>query len=49
MSVQDFREKSFWLAADPYEPRPPLAGDLDVDVAIVGAGFTGMSTAYHLH
>jgi len=49
VSVQDFREKSFWLAADPYEPRPPLAGDLEVDVAIVGAGFTGMSTAYHLH
>ncbi len=49
MSVQDFREKSFWLAADPYEPRPPLAGDLDVDVAIVGAGFTGISTAYHLN
>ena len=28
--------------------RPPLAGDLDVDVAIVGAGFTGLWTAYYL-
>ncbi len=44
-----FADKSFWLGADPYTTRPPLAGDLDVDVAIVGAGFTGLSTAYHLH
>ena len=28
--------------------RPPLTGDLDVDVAIVGAGFTGLWTAWHL-
>jgi glycine/D-amino acid oxidase-like deaminating enzyme len=26
----------------------PLAGDLDVSVAVVGAGFTGLSTALHL-
>lgn len=47
--TNDFASKSFWLGADPYAPGPALAGDLDVDVAIVGAGFTGMSTAYHLH
>lgn len=29
-------------------PRPALAGDLDVDVAIVGAGFTGLWTAHYL-
>ena len=29
-------------------PRPPLAGDLDADVAIVGAGYTGLWTAYYL-
>jgi len=28
--------------------RPALDGDLDVDVAIVGAGFTGLWTAYYL-
>ena len=28
--------------------RPGLGGDLDVDVAIVGAGFTGLWTAYYL-
>jgi glycine/D-amino acid oxidase-like deaminating enzyme len=30
-------------------PRPGLAGDLDVDVAIVGGGFTGLWTAYYLN
>ena len=29
-------------------PRAPLDGDLDVDVAIVGAGYTGLWTAYYL-
>ena len=29
-------------------PRPPLPGDTDADVAIVGAGFTGLWTAYYL-
>lgn len=28
--------------------RPPMAGDLDVDVAIVGAGYTGLWTALYL-
>lgn len=45
----DYAQKSYWLGADPYQPRPALKGDIDVDVAIVGAGFTGLSTAYHLH
>jgi glycine/D-amino acid oxidase-like deaminating enzyme len=29
-------------------PRAPLPGSIDVDVAIVGAGFTGLWTAYYL-
>jgi glycine/D-amino acid oxidase-like deaminating enzyme len=29
-------------------PRPPLAEDVDVDVAVVGAGYTGLWTAYYL-
>jgi len=29
-------------------PRPALSGDLDVDVAIVGGGYTGLWTAYYL-
>ena len=31
-----------------WEPRPALAGDMEADVAIVGAGFTGLWTAYYL-
>lgn len=34
--------------AKPLEPLPPLAGEIRADVAIIGAGFTGISTAYHL-
>jgi glycine/D-amino acid oxidase-like deaminating enzyme len=41
---------SLWLetCGDDLTPRPALPGDLDVDVAIVGAGFTGLWTAYYL-
>jgi glycine/D-amino acid oxidase-like deaminating enzyme len=39
----------WWLEeAGRVEPRPPLTGDLDVDVAIVGGGYTGMWTAWHV-
>lgn len=27
---------------------PPLTADLDVDVAVIGAGYTGLSAAYHI-
>jgi len=38
-----------WLVGAPADtPAPPLARDLDVDVAIIGGGFTGVSTAYRL-
>jgi glycine/D-amino acid oxidase-like deaminating enzyme len=37
---------SLWLDTyGPYAPEPPLAGDLAVDVAIIGGGFTGVATA----
>ncbi|BEL07643.1 FAD-dependent oxidoreductase [Actinoplanes sichuanensis] len=40
---------SFWLdSLGPIEKRPPLAGDLDADVAIAGGGYTGLWTAYYL-
>jgi glycine/D-amino acid oxidase-like deaminating enzyme len=35
----------WWDEAPPPVTRPPLGGDLDVDVAIVGAGFSGLWTA----
>jgi glycine/D-amino acid oxidase-like deaminating enzyme len=44
--------RSYWLrealAADPGEPCPPLTGSTDVDVAVLGGGFTGMWTAFFL-
>jgi glycine/D-amino acid oxidase-like deaminating enzyme len=48
--VTDFRSVSLWFdqLAEPLTPRPALAGDVEVDVAIVGAGFTGLWTAYYL-
>ena len=41
---------SLWLetCGDDLTPRPALHGDADVDVAIVGGGFTGLWTAYAL-
>ncbi len=45
-----YRSISYWfdsLGAEP-EPRAALPGDLEVDVAIVGGGFTGAWTAYYL-
>ena len=38
---------SLWLD-EPYEPRPPLRGDLHLPVAVVGGGITGISVAYWL-
>ncbi len=40
---------SVWAAtARPVDPLPHLKGDRAADVVIIGAGFTGLSTAYHL-
>jgi glycine/D-amino acid oxidase-like deaminating enzyme len=40
----------WWLEeAGPVEPAPPLPGDTEADVAIVGGGFTGLWTALALH
>jgi len=41
---------SFWLetCGDDLRPRPALDGSTDADVAILGAGYTGLWTAYYL-
>src|SRR5437762_7648839 len=41
---------SMWLETcdDDLHPRQPLPGDTHADVAIVGAGFTGLWAANHL-
>jgi glycine/D-amino acid oxidase-like deaminating enzyme len=36
------------VPGDDYTPRAALPGPLDVDVCIVGAGYSGLWTAYYL-
>jgi glycine/D-amino acid oxidase-like deaminating enzyme len=44
----DLATRSYWLGLDPYEPDAPLEGEMQADVVIVGGGFSGLWTAYHL-
>jgi hypothetical protein len=41
---------SYWLetCGDDLTPRAPLDGTINVDVAILGAGYSGLWTAYYL-
>jgi len=48
MGMQAFEEKSYWMSTRPYTPNPPLKGRRELDVAIVGGGFTGLSAAHFL-
>ena len=42
-------QRSYWIdTAPPGTPHPSLAADLTVDVAVVGAGIAGLSTAWEL-
>ena len=50
MQAPDYRGVSYWhdTVAESLTPRPALPGDVDVDVAVVGAGYTGLWTAAYL-
>jgi glycine/D-amino acid oxidase-like deaminating enzyme len=50
VSTGSYRSLSFWHDTVPgtLTPGDPLPGDVEADVAIVGAGFTGLWTAYYL-
>lgn len=50
MSSLDYRQLSYWLmtAEEDIVPRPSVQKSIEVDVAILGAGFTGLWTAYYL-
>lgn len=47
---QSLRSRSLWLdqLPGPIGGRPSLAGDTDVDVAIIGGGYSGLWSAYAL-
>jgi len=47
---RDPRAVSFWLetSGDDLAPRPAIDGSIEADVAILGAGYTGLWTAYYL-
>jgi len=48
--MTDYGRYSFWLepAGEELKPRPPLRHSGDVDVAILGGGYSGLWTAYYL-
>ena len=47
--MPQFANRSFWLDNyGNYLPNSPLQGDINVDVVIVGGGFCGLSSAWHL-
>ena len=50
MQGRDYRALSLWhdTADDDFEPRPALPGPASYDVVVVGAGLTGLWSAYYL-
>jgi glycine/D-amino acid oxidase-like deaminating enzyme len=48
--MKDYASYSYWLEScgDDLKPRPALDGSVDVDVAVLGAGYSGLWTAYYL-
>ncbi len=46
--MRPIEQSCFWLATRPATPRESLAGKVEADVAIIGAGFTGLWTAHFL-
>ncbi len=45
--MEEDRNESLW-AKDTAPLSPPLNSDLKVDVAVIGAGYTGLSAAFHI-
>lgn len=48
--MSDYASKSWWLESlpEPIVPNAPLVGSQKADVTVIGGGYTGLSTAYHL-
>src|SRR3990172_12807605 len=47
--MRPMQDPSFWLSRlGPRLARPAVSADVDVDVCVLGAGYTGLWTAYYL-
>jgi len=48
--MTDYSKYSFWLetSGDDLKPRPELTRSIEADVVVLGAGYTGLWTAYYL-
>ena len=46
--MRPIEQASYWLDTRPPQPVEPLTGKIEADVAIIGAGFTGLWTAHFL-
>jgi glycine/D-amino acid oxidase-like deaminating enzyme len=46
--MRQLEPSCYWLARQASDPAPPLSGRCEADVAVVGAGLTGLWTALHL-
>jgi glycine/D-amino acid oxidase-like deaminating enzyme len=46
--MRPIEQACFWLASRPHTPSPPLESNVEADVAVIGAGFTGLWTAHFL-
>src|SRR5690606_22594825 len=48
MEQRPITKEAVWSSAGSSPSRAPLSGDIRADVVVIGAGITGLSTAYHL-
>ncbi|WP_017732938.1 FAD-dependent oxidoreductase [Nafulsella turpanensis] len=48
MATNHYYTQAIWSATTSPQKYPPLTEDIEVDVAIVGGGITGLTTAYNL-
>ncbi|ALV38995.1 FAD-dependent oxidoreductase [Streptomyces sp. CdTB01] len=49
MNTDAAEQRSYWIDTEPpRDPHPPLDRDTTVDVAVIGAGIAGLSTAWEL-